>query len=117
MTAAASTRPPEAFKRSGSQSTDELGALDEALPQALSLLASGGRLAVITFHSLEDRPVKHFLQREARGCVCPPDLPICRCGHQPQLWIKTRKPIQPDEGEVAANPRSRSAKLRIAERM
>jgi 16S rRNA (cytosine1402-N4)-methyltransferase len=96
---------------------DELGALDEALPQALALLVSGGRLAVITFHSLEDRPVKQFMQREARDCVCPPDLPACRCGHLAQLRIKTRKPIQPDEGEVAANPHSRSAKLRIAERL
>jgi len=96
---------------------DELGALETALPQALALLASGGRLAVITFHSLEDRPVKQFMQREARDCLCPPDLPACRCGHQAQLRIKTRKPIQPDEGENAANPRSRSAKLRIAERL
>ena len=96
---------------------DELGALDEALPQALALLVSGGRLAVITFHSLEDRPVKQFMQREARDCVCPPELPACRCGHLAQLRIKTRKPIQPDEGEVEANPRSRSAKLRIAERL
>jgi 16S rRNA (cytosine1402-N4)-methyltransferase len=96
---------------------DELGALNEALPQALALLVSGGRLAVITFHSLEDRQVKQFMQREARDCVCPPDLPACRCGHLAQLRIKTRKPIQPDEGEVAANPHSRSAKLRIAERL
>jgi 16S rRNA (cytosine1402-N4)-methyltransferase len=96
---------------------DELGALNEALPQALALLVSGGRLAVITFHSLEDRPVKQFMQREARDCVCPPDLPACRCGHLAQLRIKTRKPIQSDEGEVAANPHSRSAKLRIAERL
>jgi 16S rRNA (cytosine1402-N4)-methyltransferase len=96
---------------------DELGALEKALPQALALLVSGGRLAVITFHSLEDRPVKRFMQREARDCLCPPDLPACRCGHKAQFRIKTRKPIQPDEGEVAANPRSRSAKLRIAERL
>ena len=96
---------------------DELGALETALPQALALLVPGGRLAVITFHSLEDRPVKQFMQREARDCVCPPELPACRCGHQAQLRIKTRKPIQPDEGEIAANPRSRSAKLRIAERL
>jgi 16S rRNA (cytosine1402-N4)-methyltransferase len=96
---------------------DELGALESALPQALALLASGGRLAVITFHSLEDRPVKQFMQREARDCLCPPDLPACRCGHKAQLRIMTRKPIQPDEAEIAANPRSRSAKLRIAERL
>jgi hypothetical protein len=67
--------------------------------------------------SLEDRPVKQFMQREARDCLCSPDLPACRCGHQAQLRIKTRKPIQPDESEVASNPRSRSAKLRIAERL
>jgi 16S rRNA (cytosine1402-N4)-methyltransferase len=96
---------------------DEIGALEEALPQALALLVPGGRLAVIAFHSLEDRPVKQFMQREARDCLCPPDLPACRCGHHAQLRIKTRKPIQPDEGEIAANPRSRSAKLRIAERL
>jgi len=96
---------------------DELGALETALPQALALLVPGGRLAVISFHSLEDRPVKQFMQRESRDCLCPPDLPACRCGHQAQLRIKTRKPIQPDEGEIAANPRSRSAKLRIAERL
>ena len=96
---------------------DELGALEEALPQALALLAAGGRLAVITFHSLEDRPVKQFMQREARDCLCPSDMPACRCGHKAQLRIKTRKPIQPDESEIAANPRSRSAKLRIAERL
>lgn len=96
---------------------DELGALESALPQTLALLASGGRLAVITFHSLEDRPVKQFMQREARHCLCPPDLPACRCGHKAQLRIMTRKPIQPDEGEIAANPRSRSAKLRTAERL
>jgi 16S rRNA (cytosine1402-N4)-methyltransferase len=96
---------------------DELGALESALPQTLALLAPGGRLAVITFHSLEDRPVKQFMQREARDCLCPPDLPACRCGHKAQLRIMTRKPIQPDEAEIAANPRSRSAKLRIAERL
>jgi len=96
---------------------DELDALESALPQALALLVPRGRLAVITFHSLEDRPVKQFMQREARDCLCPPDLPACRCGHKAQLRIVTRKPIQPDGAEIAANPRSRSAKLRIAERM
>jgi 16S rRNA (cytosine1402-N4)-methyltransferase len=96
---------------------DELGALEFALPQAAGLLAPGGRLAVIAFHSLEDRIVKQFIQREARDCLCPPDLPVCRCGHQATLRIVTRKPIQPDEGEIADNPRSRSAKLRIAEKL
>jgi 16S rRNA (cytosine1402-N4)-methyltransferase len=99
---------------------DELGALEAALPQALGLLAAGGRVAVIAFHSLEDRIVKQFMQREARDCVCPPDLTrvgLCRCGHTATVRIITRKPISPDEGEVIANPRSRSAKLRIAERL
>ncbi len=99
---------------------DELGALEAALPQALGLLAAGGRVAVIAFHSLEDRIVKQFMQREARDCVCPPDLTrvgLCRCGHKATVRIITRKPIPPDEGEVIANPRSRSAKLRIAERL
>jgi 16S rRNA (cytosine1402-N4)-methyltransferase len=99
---------------------DELGALEAALPQAVGVLAAGGRVAVITFHSLEDRIVKQFMQREARDCVCPPELPLvglCRCGHQATVRIITRKPIPPDEGEVIANPRSRSAKLRIAERL
>ncbi len=96
---------------------DELGALETVLPQAAGVLASGGRVAVITFHSLEDRIVKQFMQREARDCLCPPDLPVCRCGHKATVRIVTRKPIPPDEGEVIANPRSRSAKLRIAERL
>ena len=96
---------------------DELGALETALPQVMSLLAPGKRLAVITFHSLEDRIVKQFMQQEARDCLCPPDLPICRCEHHTTLRIVTRKPIQPDAAEIAANPRSRSAKLRIAEHL
>ncbi len=96
---------------------DELGALEAVLPQATALMASSGRLAVITFHSLDDRLVKHYMQREARDCICPPRLPECRCGHKATLRIITRKPIRPDDDEVAANPRSRSAKLRIAERI
>jgi 16S rRNA (cytosine1402-N4)-methyltransferase len=96
---------------------DELGALEEALRQMLTLLAPGGRLAVIAFHSLEDRIVKQFIQRESRDCLCPPELPICRCGHQATLRPVTHKPIQPDEAETSRNSRSRSAKLRIAERL
>lgn len=96
---------------------DELGALETVLPQAVALLARRGRLAVIAFHSLEDRIVKQFMQREARDCLCPPGLPVCRCGHRATLRLLTRKPIQPTAEEVAANPRSRSAKLRIAERL
>lgn len=96
---------------------DELGALEAVLPQAVTLLARRGRLAVIAFHSLEDRIVKQFMQREARDCLCPADLPVCQCGHRATLRVVTRKPIQPNEEEVVVNPRSRSAKLRIAERL
>jgi len=96
---------------------DELEALAEALPQARDLLEPGGRLAVIAFHSLEDRWVKHFFQQEARDCICPPERPVCTCGHRATLRIITRRPVQPSEQEVARNPRSRSAKLRVAERL
>ena len=96
---------------------DELSVLSKALPQALDLLATGGRLVVISFHSLEDRIVKQFFEREARDCICPPDVPMCVCGHRARLSIITRHPIRPSEEEVAANPRSRSARLRIAVRI
>jgi len=96
---------------------DELGMLERALPQALNLLAPGGRLAIITFHSLEDRIIKDFMRREAQNCICPPDAPTCACGHRATLRILTRKPITPKADEVAANPRARSAKLRVAERI
>lgn len=96
---------------------DELGALERALPQAVALLAPGGRLAVISFHSLEDRIVKQFIQQESRDCICPPDFPVCRCGHRATIRPVNRKPIQADEAEIADNVRSRSAKLRIAERL
>lgn len=104
---------------------NELASLEAALPQIVALLAKGGRLAVISFHSLEDRIVKQFIQREARDCICDLEpvgrlvagTPACRCGHQASLRPITRKPIQPSAAEVAANPRSRSAKLRIAERI
>jgi 16S rRNA (cytosine1402-N4)-methyltransferase len=104
---------------------DELGALEAVLPQIVSLLAPGGRAAIIAFHSLEDRLVKRFFLREARDCICD-TLPgyvrsrvpqPCRCGHQATLRIVTHKPIQPSEAEVARNTRSRSARLRIAERV
>jgi 16S rRNA (cytosine1402-N4)-methyltransferase len=95
---------------------DELDALAQALPQALDLLRPGGRLAVISFHSLEDRVVKHFCQQEARDCICPPDTPMCICQHRATLRLITRKPVRPAPEEVARNPRSRSARLRIAER-
>ena len=96
---------------------DELDALRQALPQARDLLRPGGRLAVIAFHSLEDRLVKQFYRQEARDCVCPPELPICACQHQATLRVLTSKPVRPTAGETARNPRSRSARLRIAERL
>ena len=95
----------------------ELEALQEVLPQAVNHLFTGGRLCVITFHSLEDRIVKKFMQEQARGCICPPDFPICTCGHKASLRLLSRKPILPNEGECQQNPRARSAKLRVAERM
>lgn len=94
---------------------DELQALAEALPQARDLLRPGGRLAIISFHSLEDRLVKRFFQHESRDCICPPEMPVCTCGHRATLTMVNRKPIRPTEGEVERNPRSRSARLRIAE--
>lgn len=96
---------------------DELGALADALPQTRDLLRPGGRLAVIAFHSLEDRQVKHFFQREAQDCICPPETLMCMCGHRATLRIITRKPIQPTDDEIARNPRSRSGRLRVAERL
>jgi 16S rRNA (cytosine1402-N4)-methyltransferase len=93
---------------------DELGALEVALPAAFSMLRPGGRLAVISFHSLEDRIVKHFLREEERGCICPPDFPVCVCGREPNLRALNRRPIKAGASEVAANPRSSSARLRAA---
>jgi 16S rRNA (cytosine1402-N4)-methyltransferase len=96
---------------------DELEALRKALPAATSILAPGGRLAVISFHSLEDRIVKEFFQREVKDCICPPGQPVCTCGHRATLHIITRKPITASSTEVTLNPRARSAKLRVAESM
>jgi 16S rRNA (cytosine1402-N4)-methyltransferase len=93
---------------------DELGSLEAALPAALEMLRPGGRLAVISFHSLEDRIVKQFLRDKERGCTCPPDFPVCVCGHEPELRAIERRPIRPSEAEVAANPRAASARLRAA---
>lgn len=95
----------------------ELEALEIVLPQALQALKPGGRLCVITFHSLEDRIVKHFMMDKARGCICPPQLPVCVCNHQPELKIITRKPIEPGEEECLVNPRARSARLRVGARI
>ncbi|MBN1581342.1 MAG: 16S rRNA (cytosine(1402)-N(4))-methyltransferase RsmH [Anaerolineae bacterium] len=92
---------------------DELRVLEQGLSAAIETLGPGGRLAVISFHSLEDRIVKQFFAREARDCICPPEFLTCTCKHQAVLNIVTRKPIRPSEIEVDRNPRSRSAKLRI----
>jgi 16S rRNA (cytosine1402-N4)-methyltransferase len=93
---------------------DELGSLEAGLPQAFSMLRPSGRLAVISFHSLEDRIVKRFMRDLERGCDCPPDFPVCVCGKKPELRALSRKPIRPSAAEVAANPRSASARLRVA---
>ncbi|MCJ7511834.1 MAG: 16S rRNA (cytosine(1402)-N(4))-methyltransferase RsmH [Anaerolineales bacterium] len=94
----------------------ELQALEQALPQAVDLLAPGGRLVVISFHSLEDRIVKGFIRRESLDCLCPPDLPVCTCGHVARLRPVSRRAVKPAAEEIANNPRSRSARLRSAER-
>jgi 16S rRNA (cytosine1402-N4)-methyltransferase len=93
---------------------DELGSLEAALPAALAMLRPGGRLAVISFHSLEDRIVKQFLRERERGCTCPPDFPVCVCGHEPELRAIERRPVKPSAAEIDANPRSASARLRAA---
>jgi len=93
---------------------EELDALDRALPAALRMLRPAGRLAVISFHSLEDRIVKTFMRDAERGCTCPPDFPVCICGNEPLLRAVSRKPIRPSAEEVARNPRSASARLRVA---
>jgi 16S rRNA (cytosine1402-N4)-methyltransferase len=91
---------------------DELGSLEAALPSALEMLRPGGRLVVISFHSLEDRITKRFLRSRERGCTCPPDFPICVCGHEPELRALSRRPVKPSPQELAANPRASSARLR-----
>ena len=95
---------------------DELGQLDRGLPVAWDVLAPGGRLGIIAFHSLEDRRAKRFLADRARGCVCPPEVPVCVCGREPEADLLTRGAVKPTAGEVASNPRSRSARLRVARR-
>ncbi len=94
---------------------DELGTLERVLPQALSLLRPGGRLAVISFHSLEDRIVKQYFKQESQDCICPPEQPICTCGHKATIRLITKKPITPGSAELDQNPRARSAKLRVVE--
>ena len=95
----------------------ELDALDVALAAAVDLLRPGGRLVVLSYHSLEDRIVKRFFQAERRGCVCPPSVPVCVCGRAPRLRLVTRPSLTPTAAEIAANPRARSARLRAAERL
>ena len=96
---------------------EELAQLDAALPLAWTVLKPGGRLAAISFHSLEDRRVKRFLAEKARGCICPPDLPVCGCGRTPEAELVFRRSVAPSAGEVAANPRSKSARLRAARKL
>jgi 16S rRNA (cytosine1402-N4)-methyltransferase len=93
---------------------EELDALEQALPAAVSLLRPGGRIAVVSFHSLEDRIVKRFFAAQARGCTCPPDLPVCVCGKEPTLRLAVRKAVRPSPSEAADNPRASSARLRAA---
>jgi len=95
----------------------ELDALETVLPKALNLLNPGGRLGVIAYHSLEDRLVKRFIQDRSRGCICPREFPACVCNHKPELRAITRRVIKPQESEQQANPRARSARLRVAEKL
>jgi len=92
----------------------ELDSLEAGLPAAFEMLRPGGRLAVLSFHSLEDRIVKRFLRDKARGCICPPEFPICMCGHEPELRILTPRPVRPSAREIDANPRAGAARLRAA---
>lgn len=96
---------------------DELGAVEQIMEDAVGLLKPGGRLAIITFHSLEDRIVKNGMALSAKGCTCPPSFPVCVCGKKPLVKIISRKPIVASDAELEANPRSRSAKLRVCEKL
>ena len=96
---------------------DELAALQRALADGMERLKSGGRFSVISFHSLEDRIVKNAFRAAEKGCICPPDLPVCACGRKPTMNVMTRRPVVPGEAEIRDNPRARSAKLRTAERI
>ena len=108
------TKTFQALRIAVNREVDNLGL---TLDQAVNLLGFGGRLVVISFHSLEDRIVKEFMRRESRSCICPPESPICTCTHSPRLKLVNRSAIQPTSEEVQSNPRSRSAKLRVAERI
>ncbi|NUR77066.1 MAG: 16S rRNA (cytosine(1402)-N(4))-methyltransferase RsmH [Thermoleophilia bacterium] len=92
---------------------DELGAVERALPAALEMLRPGGRLGVISFHSLEDRIVKQFLRRQEQGCTCPPDFPVCICGSEPAMRATPRRAVRPSAAEIGRNPRAQSARLRV----
>jgi 16S rRNA (cytosine1402-N4)-methyltransferase len=96
---------------------DELDEIEAGLKAALSTLKPGGRMATISFHSLEDRLVKSFFNVESKDCICPPQQPVCTCGHRATLTIITRRPVRPSDEEVAANPRARSARLRVAQKL
>ena len=96
---------------------DELGAVEKVMDAAIPLLNTGGRLAVITFHSLEDRIVKTAMAAAAKGCTCPPSFPVCVCGKKPQVKLISRKPVVASAEELEINPRSRSAKLRVCEKL
>ena len=96
---------------------DELGEIESGLTAALEILNPGGRMATISFHSLEDRLVKSFFNVESKDCICPPQQPVCTCGHRATLRVITRRPVRPSDEEVASNPRARSARLRVAQRL
>ncbi len=96
---------------------DELAGLERGLTGGMRSLKPGGRFSVISFHSLEDRIIKHAFRTAEKGCTCPPDLPICACGRKPTMKVITRRPAIPGEKEIRDNPRARSAKLRTAERI
>jgi 16S rRNA (cytosine1402-N4)-methyltransferase len=96
---------------------DELGEIESGLKAALQILNPGGRMATISFHSLEDRLVKSFFIVESKDCICPPQQPVCTCGHRASLRILTRRPVRPSAEEVASNPRARSSRLRVAQKL
>lgn len=96
---------------------EELEVLSTALPELLNRLAPAGRIAIISFHSLEDRIVKQYFKKESSDCLCPPKQPVCTCGHQASIKVLTKKPVRPDKHEIEHNPRARSARLRVAEKL
>jgi 16S rRNA (cytosine1402-N4)-methyltransferase len=111
------TIPTRVFQALRIAVNEELAALEAGLAAAVDLLRPGGRLVVLSYHSLEDRIVKRFLAAERRGCVCPPEIPVCVCGRNPRLRLVTRPSLTPSAAEIEANPRARSARLRAAERL